>query len=55
MGRTYKRNDRWKKDRKDHSFRNSKKFKDFKGHQPHHKPIIPQSEPLLEGLSDDIG
>lgn len=53
MGKTYKRNDRWKKDRRDRGFRESKKFKDFKGHQPHYRPQLPQSEPIVE-VTDDI-
>lgn len=33
MGKTYKINDRWKKDRRDTHFRNSNKFKNIKnGH-----------------------
>jgi len=30
MGKTYKRNDRWKRDRRDQNFKKSKKFKEFK-------------------------
>ena len=30
MGRTYRKNDRWKKDRRDQNFKKSKKFKKFK-------------------------
>lgn len=30
MGRTYKKNDRWKKDRRDQNFQKSKKFKELK-------------------------
>jgi len=30
MGRTYRKNDRWKKDRRDQNFKKSKKFKEFK-------------------------
>ena len=29
MGRTYRKNDRWKKDRRDQNFKKSKKFKDL--------------------------
>ena len=48
MGRTFKRNDRWKKDRRDKNFRKSKKFKDLQHgqHQHPHKPVdeIPREE-----------
>lgn len=30
MSKTYKRNDGWKKDRRDQNFKKSKKFKEFK-------------------------
>ena len=30
MGKTYKRNGNWKKDRRDQNFKKSKKFKEFK-------------------------
>ena len=30
MGRTFRRNDRFKKDRRDRNFKKSKKFKEFK-------------------------
>lgn len=30
MGKTFRRNDRWKKDRRDQNFKKSKKFKEFK-------------------------
>lgn len=40
MGRTFRKDNRWKKDRRDQSFRKSKKFKDFQhDHQHRHKPI----------------
>ena len=29
MGKTFRRNDRWKKDRRDQNFKKSKKFKEF--------------------------
>ena len=39
MGKTFKRNDRWKKDRRDKHFRESKKFKDFQhDYQPRQRP-----------------
>ena len=38
MGRTFRKNDRWKKDRRDQNFRNSKKFKEIKGGHVHSKP-----------------
>jgi hypothetical protein len=36
MGKTFRRNDRFKKDRRDKNFKNSKKFKEFKkgGYSP---------------------
>lgn len=36
MGKTFRRNDKWKKDRRDQSFKKSKKFKEIKnsGYQP---------------------
>ena len=36
MGKTFRRNDRWKKDRRDQNFKKSKKFKEFShgGFQP---------------------
>jgi len=51
MGRTFRKNDRWKKDRRDQNFRKSKKFKEFKGGHPHQKPHLPQVEEPVE--SDD--
>lgn len=49
MGKTYKRNDRWKKDRRDQNFRKSKKFRDFKhGTFTAPKPNLPtvDAEPI---------
>ena len=45
MGKAYKRNDRWKRDRRDQGFRKSKKFKEFThgGHSTQPKPILPDS------------
>lgn len=36
MGRTHRKNDRWKRDRRDQNFKKSKKFKEFDhgGHSP---------------------
>jgi hypothetical protein len=47
MGRTYRKNDRWKKDRRDQNFKKSKKFKDFKrgGFTQPSKPNLPDVEP----------
>ena len=53
MGRTYRKNDRWKKDRRDQNFKKSKKFKDFKrsGFTPP-KPNLPE---VVESTdTDDI-
>ena len=48
MGRTFRKNDRWKKDRHDQNFRKSKKFKEVKDGYVHPKPHLPQinSEPI---------
>jgi hypothetical protein len=49
MGKTFRRNDRWKKDRRDQNFKKSKKFKEFKhsGHQPQKmNPVPTDSEPI---------
>ena len=53
MGRTFRRNDRWKKDRKDKNFRNSKKFKTaHQGNQPNTgKPV---DTPLDEDYDNSI-
>ncbi len=51
MGKTYKRNDRWKKDRRDKNFRNSKKFKEFKHEKHTHKPA---EVPPIEIDDDNI-
>jgi len=40
MGRTFRRNDRWKKDRKDKAFQKSKKFKEVQhGYHHSHRPV----------------
>ena len=57
MGKTYKHGSRWKKDRRDRNFKESKKFKDFKhGHQHNHKPNVESQvvEEEEEGY-DDVG
>jgi hypothetical protein len=48
MGRTFKKNNRWKKDKHDQNFRKSKKFKEFKGGHPHQKPSLApvEAEPI---------
>ena len=54
MGRTYRKNDRWKKDRRDQNFKKSKKFKDlFKrsGFTPP-KPNLPEVVEPID--TDDI-
>jgi hypothetical protein len=56
MGRTFKRNDRWKKDRRDKNFRKSKKFKDlnYGQHQHQSKPgDIPPIEEDYDGFDDN--
>ena len=53
MGRTYRKNDRWKKDRRDQNFKKSKKFKDFKKGGGS-KPIKPASvEPDQIDINDN--
>jgi len=47
VGKTYKRNDRWKKDRRDQNFKKSKKFKDF-NHGGFISPKPNLSEPPVE-------
>ncbi len=48
MGRTFRKNDRWKKDRRDQNFHKSKKFKEVKDGYVHPKSHLPQtnSEPI---------
>ncbi len=55
MGRTYRNNDRWKKDQKDQNFRNSKKFKDFKKNksQPKLPPVDLSPETKEDNDIDD--
>ena len=48
MGRTFRKNDRWKKDRRDQNFRKSKKFKDFKKGFVHPKLNLPET--ILEPM-----
>lgn len=52
MGKTYKHGDRWKKDRRDKNFRNSKKFKEF--HGSNHIPHKPVEVPSIEPDYDDV-
>ena len=45
MGRTFKRGDRWKKDRRDRNFQKSKKFKDLQHGKHQNEPVdIPKIE-----------
>lgn len=56
MGKTFRRNDRWKKDRRDRNFKESKKFKDFK-HGNHHSKdeLLPVKEDEKEQFDfDDV-
>ena len=48
MGRTFRRNDRFKKDRRDKNFRKSKKFKEFKSKD------FKSPKPIIELETDDI-
>ena len=53
MGRTYKRNSRWKKDKRDKGFRESKKFKEQStdyGHRPNQPKDVPKE---LDDLEND--
>jgi len=53
MGRSFRRNDRWKKDRRDKSFQKSKKFKEIQhGHHHPHKPVA-ELPPIEEGYDDN--
>jgi hypothetical protein len=54
MGKTFRRNDRWKKDRRDQNFKKSKKFKEFKhgGHQPQKMNPVPTDSEPIEILDD---
>ena len=52
MGRTYRKNDRWKKDRRDQNFKKSKKFKDFK--RGDNKSPKPLSTEIIEVEPNDI-
>ena len=42
MGKTYKTNDRWKKDRRDQNFKKSKKFKKMNKKDNFPKPNLPE-------------
>jgi hypothetical protein len=54
MGKTYKRNDRWKRDRRDQNFKKSKKFKEFKhGGFPTPKPNLPTTDSEPIEITDD--
>lgn len=44
MGRTFRKNDRWKKDRHDQNFRKSKKFKEVKDGYVQPKSHLPKVE-----------
>lgn len=46
MGRTYRKNDRWKKDQKDQNFYQSNKFKNFKKNKQKPNPPKTDSEPV---------
>lgn len=56
MGKTYKRNDRWKRDRRDQNFKKSKKFKEFKkgGFTPPKTNLPPVDEPTEATIDDAI-
>ena len=55
MGRTFRKNDRWKKDRRDQNFKKSKKFKKFKkgGFIPQ-KQNLPEVEDNKIDINDNI-
>lgn len=55
MGRTFRRNDRFKKDRRDRNFKKSKKFKEF--NQGDYLPLKPNNgvvEPPIDE-AEDVG
>jgi len=53
MGRTYRKNDRWKRDRRDQNFKKSKKFKEFKRGDFHpQKTNLPTIEEPTEIIDD---
>lgn len=55
MGKTYKRNDRWKRDRRDQGFKKSKKFKEFAQggfSAPKHSPTDIKAEPEIVDADD---
>jgi len=61
MGRTFKSNDRWKKDKRDRHFQESKKFRHFKHDYKHgskpgriskpENPVVEDTVERLEGNS----
>ena len=55
MGRTYRKNDRWKRDRRDQNFKKSKKFKEFKrgGFIPPKINLPSVDEEPTESITDD--
>lgn len=54
MSKSYKRNDRWKKDRRDKNFQKSKKFKHWKD-TPHHSLPDRDNPWSLNRPEDSIG
>jgi hypothetical protein len=56
MGKTYKRNDRWKRDRRDQNFKKSKKFKELKkgGFIPPKTNLPTVDEEPTETIDDSI-
>jgi hypothetical protein len=54
MGRTYRKNEKWKRDRRDQNFKKSKKFKEFKhgGFQPP-KPNLPTTDSEPTEIDDN--
>lgn len=56
MGRTYRKNDRWKRDRRDQNFKKSKKFKEFKrgGFTPPKTNLPSVDEEPTETINDTV-
>lgn len=55
MGRTFRRNDRFKKDRRDRNFKKSKKFKEFKqGEYSPPKLNTPLDESPIDEVEDVV-
>jgi len=52
MGRTFRRDDRFKKDRRDRNFKKSKKFKEFQ--QGGYQPPKPESGVGLDALPESV-